>query len=234
MVEGDFSTNGNYFHHYQPVYNIESWNIIGFEGLVRTKEFYDPNRIFKKAKLQKKLFELDSGSILKASQTYINAGYHERYKNLFLNVFASTITNPLFYTFVNKIIDESPITSQQIILEINESEIYKPETLKEDIRLLKKMGIRIAIDDYGKGFSNFKTLIELQPDIIKLDKYFIEGIKDYEQKKKAISFISSYCQQSNIQLIVEGVEDSISLAILKSMGIKFAQGYLLGKPGLLQ
>jgi EAL domain-containing protein (putative c-di-GMP-specific phosphodiesterase class I) len=223
-----------FFHHYQPIYDIQTWRIVGYEGLFRTKNLINPEITFELARKNKKLYELDSRSVHKALLTYINAGHLLRHEMLFLNVFPSTLINPLFHTLLNTIINENSIHRQQIIFEINENDIVNLEKLKTAVDNLKKLGFRIAIDDFGKGLSSFHTVIELKPDFVKLDKYFVEEILLSEEKKDVIGYLLHFCQKFNSELIVEGIEENTCLAFLKSLGVRHAQGYLLGKPDLLK
>ncbi len=149
---------------------------------------------------------------------------------MFINVVPSTIINPPFFALVDKIINENHLNSQQIIFEINENEIFNFEKLKREIYRLKNLGIKIAIDDYGKGYSNLMSVLELHPDFIKLDKFFMEQIFESDQKKEIIHYMQRLCNKFDSKLIVEEVENPIELALLKDLGIKYAQGYLLGKP----
>lgn len=231
MLIEELIINNDFFHHYQPVYDIQDWRLIGHESLFRTENNTPPENVFNNAKIEKKLYELDSRSIHKACYTYAKAGYFSRCENLFLNVFPSTLTNPLFPTLVNKIINENGISSQQIILEINEEETYDFETTKKIILELKKLGIGIAIDDCGKGYSSLRSIIELYPDFVKLDKYFLKDIN--QQKIDVIKFLLQFCNKYDSQLIIEGIEDATILALLKSLGVQYAQGYLLGRPSSL-
>jgi EAL domain-containing protein (putative c-di-GMP-specific phosphodiesterase class I) len=223
----------NFFHHYQPIYDIQNNDIIGYEGLFRTFSNLKPEDVFLNAKRKKMLYELDSRSIHKATLSYINVGNSLRNKNLFLNVFPTTIENPWFYSLITKIINENHISSQQIILEINEGEIFNFKKLKESIERLKNLGIRIALDDCGKGQSSMKSIIELNPDFIKLDQYFADGLVKSLKKQNVLLFLLEYGKKFNSQLIVEGIEDEQSLRILKNIGIRYAQGFFLGKPSKL-
>jgi EAL domain-containing protein (putative c-di-GMP-specific phosphodiesterase class I) len=222
-----------FFHHYQPIYDIQDWKVVGYEGLFRTRALSTPEITFNIAKKNKKLYELDSRSIHKASQTFLKAGYFNRYRNLFINVFPSTIINPKFRTFIQQIINENAIKSQQLIFELNENEEVNYDILKKSISDLKNLGFLIAIDDFGKGSSSIKSIVELQADFIKLDRFFLEDLRNSEQKKDFISYLLHFCHKFNSKLIVEGVEDNASLAIIKSLGVQYAQGYLLGRPELL-
>lgn len=223
----------HFFHHYQPIYDIRSGKIVGYEGLFRTNDSLNPEIIFQRAKQLKLLYELDSRSIHEASVTYINAGYASRDERLFLNVFPSTLLHPSFHTLINQIIHKKGLSSRQIIFEINENEITDFERLKKEIFMLRNQGFRFAIDDLGKGNSTIQYIIEFNPDVVKLDKYFMIDFTNSLQKQTVVKYIFQYCEKFAIDLIVEGVEDHKSLALLKEMGIGYAQGYLLGKPALL-
>jgi EAL domain-containing protein (putative c-di-GMP-specific phosphodiesterase class I) len=225
------SIDDQFFHHYQPIYDIQRWEVFGYESLFRTGNSSSPEEAFNNAKIKKMLYELDSRSIHKASLSYAQAGYLTKYNHLFLNVFPSTLTNPLFPTFVNKIINENGFSCQQIILEINEGEIAELDIIKNVIIYLKNLGIAIAIDDFGKGNSSIKSLIELSPDFVKLDRYFMDDLT--EKKLDMIQYLLHFCKKHNSNLIIEGIEEKASLALLKSIGVQYAQGYLLGRPSIL-
>lgn len=224
---------GSIFHHYQRIYDIQEWNIIGHEGLLRTDKGLSPEVIFKEAREKGKLYELELLSIHKASKTYKDTGYSQQFRKLFLNVYPSTLSNVKFQTFVKEIMNENGIISQQLVFEINENEAVNYEKLIPAIAFFKDLGIEIAIDDFGQGSSSTRSIIELSPNYIKLDRYFLDGIKTCEQKQDVILNLNNYCQKYNIHIIAEGLENDISLSMLKYLGIRFAQGYLLGRPSLL-
>lgn len=226
-------SNEDFYHVYQPIYDIQNDVIFGYEGLFRTSSHLNPEDLFLIAKKKERLYELDSRSVHKALFTYMNVGGSLRSKNLFFNVFPTTITNPLFTTLINKIINDNHIPSQRLIMEINENEIVDFEETKKAINHLKNIGILIAIDDFGKGYSSLKSVIELEPDFVKLDKYFLEDLMKSEKKKYIIHSLLDYSEKFNTKLIAEGIEEEQSLLYLQNIGIKYAQGFLLGKPAPL-
>jgi len=230
----DFIKEEKFFHHFQPIFCLKTGNILGFEVLLRSNMYSNPEYIFQEAIKGNKLYELDSGSIHKAISTYNSAGLSKKDGKLFLNILPSTIVNPDFPYFLNKIMAENYLNSQEIILEISESEnIQDFDTFKTRILEIKKHGFLIAIDDIGHGYCNLKTIIELNPDYLKLDRYFSKELKSSKQKQSLISFFLNYCQEYKSQLILEGLEDELDMEMAKSLGIPIAQGYLLGKPALL-
>lgn len=218
------------FHHFQPIYNIQKWELIGYECLLRTSEESNPQKIFEQAIKMKKLYELDSRSIHKAFLTLNDARFSET-KKLFINVYPSTLCDQRFLSYLHKIINESNINCQQLIFEIIEAEqINDFNLIKEVLHELKMMRFNIAIDDVGKDFCTMKSIIEFEPDFIKLDGYFTEDLSKVKNKKILITHLNNLCKSINSKLIVEGVENEKDLASLKSIGVEYAQGYLLGRP----
>jgi EAL domain-containing protein (putative c-di-GMP-specific phosphodiesterase class I) len=229
-----------FYHVFQPIFDLQNMEVIGYEGLLRNNLYSNPEVIFQAAMEERQLFELDSRSIQKAVRTYSKGSGIKGY--LFLNVYPSTILNPSFLIFLNNIMLEKEKYSQlvnisyEIVLEIIESEEifnFNFMDFKDKIRQIKEYGLLIAIDDFGKGFDRFSLLIELESDFLKLDHYFAKDLFNSKQKQLAISLILDYCSNSSCSLILEGIESKLDLVAAKAINIPFAQGFLLGKPGLL-
>lgn len=222
---------GEFYHYYQPIYNIGYWKVVGYESFLRSKSGINPEAIFMKAKSEEQLYELDSWSIHKAAETYRKAGMLKKDELLFLNVFPSTIINPSFSSFINKIMNENMLESQQVVFEISESESnYHLEKFKNAIQQLKQQGFLIAVDDLGKDGSSLKLVIEIEPDFIKLDQYFSRKLHLSKEKQMIIKFLINYAEQFNTKLILEGIETPSEIAIAKALGVTYGQGFLLGRP----
>ncbi|OLO38169.1 hypothetical protein BTR23_11750 [Alkalihalophilus pseudofirmus] len=225
----------NFYHHFQPIYDLNNWRILGFEVLLRSKLFPNPEATFIEARKEKKLYELDSGSIHKAISTYRSAGLTKSKGKLFLNIFPSTLLHPNFPTFLNKIIADDVLHSQQIVLEISESEINnKIDELKQKVSVLKNLGFLIAIDDTGKGYSNAQSIVELDPDFLKLDRYFSKDLHLSKKKQSYIQLLNNYSVLNGCSVILEGIETPSELAVAKTLNIQYGQGFILGKPSLLE
>lgn len=223
-----------YYHHYQPLYNLTNGYRIGFEVLFRSGIFKNPEIPFQIARKVNRLYELETKSIHKAIFSYCTAGYATMEERLFINVFPSTITNPTFPTVMNKILTETQLKSQQIIFEINETEVV-PNTFsfKKGLSDLKKQGFLFAIDDVGRGSASLRAIIELEPNYVKMDRYFADNLSISTHKQEMIKSIMDYCKNINIHFILEGIENPSDLEVAKSLGVSYGQGYLLGKPSPL-
>lgn len=234
--------NEEFYHVFQPIYDIHNWCIIGYEALFRSSFSLNPTIMFEEAIEEKQLFELDSRSIQKAVRTYFSEGSGIK-GNLFLNVYPSTIIHPNFLKFLDIIMLEKEKHSQQvnipigIVLEISESEDISNiniQIFKDRIKTIKDNGILIGVDDIGKGFDPTQLLVEIEPNFLKLDHYFAKDLYQSKRKQLLIELYAKYCKELNCNLILEGIENELDLAAAKSMDIHFAQGYLLGRPGLLK
>jgi EAL domain-containing protein (putative c-di-GMP-specific phosphodiesterase class I) len=227
----NFIKNEEFNHNYQPIYNLNDWVVIGYEVFLTSKIFSNPEETFELARKRKRLYELDSRSIHKAIDTYIKAGFSKKHGRLFINVFPSTLQNENFQSFIIDIMCNLQVSCQQIVLEILKSEqIEDYSNIKKSMDSLKKQGFLFALDEYGKGNSDIKRILELDPDYIKLDRYFTVGLIKSREKQFVLKSVKEYCQTFGKQLILEGLELPEDLAFAKLSGITYGQGYALGKP----
>lgn len=122
---------------------------------------------------------------------------------------------------------------ERVVLEIVESEgIENFEQVQNFIRRVKAYGCKIAIDDFGSGYSNFVYLTKLHVDFIKIDGSLIKGIEEDPVKRVTVEAILKFAKSMKIQTIAEFVETEEDFAILRTIGVDFSQGYLFSKPSM--
>ncbi|PLS02227.1 EAL domain-containing protein [Neobacillus cucumis] len=122
----------------------------------------------------------------------------------------------------------------KIVLEITENNKFTvTQGILKRMETLKDKGLKIALDDFGKEYSNFKLVLDLEPDYIKLDKDFVKDLES-THSKNIIKGMLDFTRQTNISLIVEGVETEEQKEILLDIGVRYMQGYLLGKPKTIE
>jgi EAL domain-containing protein (putative c-di-GMP-specific phosphodiesterase class I) len=225
----------NKFHHvYQPLYVLDNWCIFGYEALIRCDLQPNPEILFRTAIEGKKLFQFDIASIMKAIITYKSSRYSESNANLFINVFSSTLLHPSFYAFLDQLLLQNEVIRNHVVFEIVESEeIYDYRPIREITFYLRDRGFRIAIDDFGKGYSSIEKVLELEPDFIKLDRFFSRNLSYSSNKQKLLSLLVDYCNNKT-RLILEGIETPEDLATAKFLGVHIGQGNILGKADVLQ
>ncbi len=95
---------------------------------------------------------------------------------------------------------------------------------------LRKKGMRLAIDDFGAGFSNIKYISDLTPDIVKLDRKLISGVKEGSRQFRLLESVVRLCKDMGARVVAEGIETPPELVLVERAGVDLCQGYLLGRP----
>lgn len=210
-------------HWFQPIYHLKTNKILGHEALLRDAATpqISPVDIFRDAEKNNFLASLDLISIKSAWNSFeIKSGF------IFINIFPSTLFEVDFLSWWDKHI---PPTTY-VVLELLENEpIRNWGGLKAIIKELQARNVKIAIDDMGAGYSFFQQWVELDADFIKLDRYFSKNLSTCQRKQKVVKSLIDLFSETT-EIIIEGVEQKEDLAVIKELGIPYAQGYLLGKP----
>jgi EAL domain-containing protein (putative c-di-GMP-specific phosphodiesterase class I) len=120
---------------------------------------------------------------------------------------------------------------KRLILEVTEMERIQDVTMtRKCLDHYRSRGILIALDDFGAGYNGLNTLIELRPDIVKLDIELIRGIDADQTRQIVVRSIIEMARKLAVRLIAEGVETEGEARMLRSLGIDLMQGYLFAKP----
>ena len=108
---------------------------------------------------------------------------------------------------------------------------YAP--LTEALDRLRAQGVRLAVDDAGTGYAGLSHILQVQPDIIKLDRFLITGAESDPARRALASSLVQFSTEIGAMLIAEGIETDVELAVLRDLGVTRGQGYLLARPGPL-
>lgn len=123
------------------------------------------------------------------------------------------------------------INPNRLLIEITEhTAVDNYEQLLGATDALRTLGFRIAIDDAGSGFSSMKHILELKPNVIKLDTALIRGIDDDPAKRALVLAMNAFAREIDSQIIVEGLETASEFETVRALGAEMAQGFFLGKP----
>ncbi len=95
---------------------------------------------------------------------------------------------------------------------------------------LRQLGIRVAVDDAGSGFSSLRHVISIAPDIIKLDQALIASIDRDQRRRTLATSLATFAAEIGSELVAEGIEREEELRVCEEIGIRFGQGFLLGRP----
>jgi len=222
--------NYNIVSYFQPIINNKTKTIDKYESLVRLIDEnenvlapYDFLQVAKNSgyynKITKRVLE-NSFKILKKINTDISINLS------ILDIEKDETRNMLFY-----LLEENKSHTKKIIFELLEDERVKDFTIvKNFIHEVKKLGVKIAIDDFGSGYSSFERLLEFEPDIIKIDGSLVRNIVHDDFSRNVVETIAVFAKKQQIKTVAEFVENEEIFNILNDIGIDYSQGYFFGKP----
>lgn len=228
---------GEFEIYLQPKYNLENDSIVGAEALARwnnknngivSPEIFIP--ILEKnkniVKLDMYMFEEVCKIISRWSKNNV------RLVPISINISKITVSeNDDFVIDLKNIIKKYDIDTKFLEIELTERTMFR-ETNKvvSIIKEIKKIGIKVSLDDFGAGYSSLNILKNIPIDIIKLDKLFLDKKDISEKGKIVIRNIINMANELDLEVVAEGVEFLEQSQFLKSVGCEVVQGYLYGKP----
>lgn len=217
---------------FQPIVNLAENRIVSYEALVRGANGEGAYQIFQQIK-EADLYRFDEECRVKAIELAATLGLP---CNLNLNLLPRGLeASP---TAISSTMDAAlryGIDADRIILEITESEIiHNFSNFVDTINRHRASGFKIAIDDFGAGYSGLNLLAEFQPNIIKIDIKLISGIENNGPKQAIVRGIARTCIDLGIDIVAEGVETLGECTWFREEGVDLFQGYLFGKPAFNQ
>lgn len=152
--------------------------------------------------------------------------------HLSLNVHAATLgQDDQFGARLIETAAANGFTPNQLVIEIVEqSSAWNSFGFARALDGLRKAGIRLAVDDVGTGHSNLQMVVEVQPDFLKLDRFFVAGAATCPVRRATLGAMTMLAASFGGAVVAEGVETSEDLAAVRAAGISLAQGYLLSPP----
>ena len=215
--------------YFQPIMNIQTGKIEKYESLMRIKDekgnILSPYEFLDIAKRSKAYPKLSSSLIKKSIEAFSVSPCEFSVNLSFLD-----ITNKTTTKFLLNLLETSGM-GPWMIFELLESEgIENYKEVMHFIEQVKSYGAKIAIDDFGSGYSNFERLVELHVDFIKIDGSLIKNIDQNDDMRIITKTIVNFAQELGIKTIAEYVHSEEVLNQVKILGVDFAQGYHIGKP----
>jgi EAL domain-containing protein (putative c-di-GMP-specific phosphodiesterase class I) len=218
---------------YQPIYDIETDRFVKFEALVRLidkekNRLISPNYFVDTIRSTYRYIKM-SRLVFKEVFTVLNQ-YEDVHVSLNLDLF--DLYNEELMDFINLELYNNRKVANRLTFEILEKhEIRDFAHVSLIFQKLKTYGSKIAIDDFGSGHSNYIYLIKLDIDILKLDGSLINALKeDPERAKVVLSSICALAKEQGYEVIAEFISDKELYEEVKKLGIRYVQGYYLGKP----
>lgn len=210
---------------HQPIYDLTDWHLIGHECLMRHKDDPErsPHELLARARAAGSTLELELHVAGKAIAT-LDPAHPDRF--IAINVSPETLASPA----LKRVIPEG--IASQLVIELNAQDTAAdPQAVRAAIETLKERAW-VAVSSKGAGFAGLQALVDLGPDIVKIDPDFLTGIATDTSRRALLKALVQFAAETGVTLIAQGVETRDDLQALRELGIRFAQGNILGKPAM--
>ncbi|OWA36839.1 hypothetical protein B9G55_01810 [Saccharibacillus sp. O16] len=222
--------------HYQLQQNIQNCGIVGVEALIRwnhpTLGFISPVEFIPVAEETGMIISIGEWVFREACLQqirWLRQGYGSL--RMSINVSPYQFQDELFVEKILHTLRETDVNPDQITLEVTESlAIGDVEKVSAQLRLLRETGIKLAIDDFGTGYASLKYLRTFEPNLLKIDRFFVDGIDRQAERGDMVEAIIAIGRSLNMEVLAEGVETEQQLQFLRAAGCDEVQGYLLSRP----
>ncbi|ARQ60005.1 MULTISPECIES: putative bifunctional diguanylate cyclase/phosphodiesterase [Rhizobium] len=151
--------------------------------------------------------------------------------NVSVNVSPGQFRNPAFTDYVRYVLKQTEIEASRITLEITEGYmIQNPQRTRQSIERLKGLGVKVALDDFGSGFSSIGYLRQFGFDRIKIDRSLVMGVNEDKRQREMLQATVALARSLDIPVTAEGIETEGQAVAMRLFGCDCLQGYLFGKP----
>ncbi|HSW04098.1 EAL domain-containing protein [Aquabacterium sp.] len=220
--------------HFQPIVSLADATVFGHEALVRTPPgvaWTNPDALFAAARREGVLIELEIACVRTAIRAWSERGCAGK---LFVNLSAAALLLALDQAsgqLPHGLIGGRGVAPASVVIELTEHEhVRDVDRLNAATTLLRQQGVGIALDDFGDGRSSLRLWSELKPEIVKIDKYFTHDLSTSGNKLQTFRALLHIAETFGTSLVAEGIETEAELRIVRDLGIRYGQGYALGRP----
>ncbi|NPA65372.1 MAG: EAL domain-containing protein [Epsilonproteobacteria bacterium] len=215
--------------YYQPIIDNKTQKVVKFETLARLfdedGEVLAPDQFLDISKRTKLYYLVTRKMIQSAFYMFENNEFE-----FSVNISKDDILNQETFDFILDTLKKSP-ASDRVIFEFLESDAIKEaDRIIEFVNEIRRYGARIAIDDFGSGYSNFSMIINMKVDFLKIDGSLISNIDTNPNSLLVVESIVDFSKKLGVEVIAEYVHSSTILSKVKKLGIEFSQGFYIDKP----
>ncbi|MCL4129556.1 UNVERIFIED_CONTAM: hypothetical protein GTU68_017352 [Idotea baltica] len=221
--------------YYQPKIDLSNDKVMGAEALIRWNHpvhgLVPPDTFIPLAE-ESGLINQVSDWVLKDAcdqlQRWNKAGHNLK---VAVNVSSKDIQEEGFTEKLRQMIEQYNISPKMLELEITESTLMEnPEELEGELNAMREMGLTLAIDDFGSGFSSLNYLKRLPVDVLKIDRMFIRDLDKDENDMAIVTGVVALATSMGLKTVAEGVETAEQYRLLQKLGCDTCQGYYFSKP----
>ncbi len=216
-------------YHFQPIVRADTGEIYSYEALMRAKDCrgVTPFHILKYAELTGRLNEIEQYTFLNILD-FVSEHREELGDRLvFINSMPSVKVAPEKSEEIDRRLSE---LADAVVVEMTEQSEFTDHDLDEVKERFHRLGVRIAVDDYGTGYSNVSNLLRYTPNYVKIDRMLLSGIESNPNKKHFVREIIDFCHDNDILALAEGVETFEELHTVILLGADLIQGYYTARP----
>ncbi|MEE3100155.1 MAG: EAL domain-containing protein, partial [Pseudomonadota bacterium] len=218
--------------HFQPQTDLATGDVTGFEALVRWRHpdrgLVPPSEFIPVAESTGLIRDLGAWVLREACRT---AAAWPRAYRVSVNVSPLQLAQPDYVETVQDALLAAGLDPSALELEVTEASLISDhERLLEVMQALKRLGVKVAMDDYGAGLASLNALRSFPFDRLKIDREFVDGMLSDPQAAAMVEATLLQARALGIPVLAEGVSDETHLAALRRYGCGEAQGYLFGRP----
>lgn len=219
--------------HYQPIIDVGTGSVVAFEALMRwqhpARGMLQPAEFIPLAEETGLIAALGRWGVrtacLQLRQWQEADGWPSRI-DMAVNVSTRELKSNEFVDSIADALSNAGLAAHSLVLEVTETVLLsEPEVASERLRALKETGVRIAIDDFGSGYSSLSYLTRLPVDVLKIDRALTATVAEGVAGSAVMEAALALGRHLGIQTIAEGVEDDAQLDQLRTMGCRLVQGF---------
>ncbi|HEX5927137.1 MAG TPA: EAL domain-containing protein [Baekduia sp.] len=217
----------------QPILDLATDEVVQHELLLRMREpngeIVGPGSYLQIAEEHNLIGDIDRWVIRRASRLAARGLPVE------LNVSGGSISDPELITHIEACLQETGADPALMVFEITETALVCDEEAgRHFVQRVHELGCKLALDDFGTGYGGFTYLKQLPVDYLKIDIEFVRDLRTSEASLHVVEAVVNLARGFGMHTVAEGVEDAETLSLLKTLGVDYAQGYHIARPGPLE
>lgn len=213
-------------YHFQPIVDAHNGNVVAYEALMRTEHF-KPARMLELGDKYNRLYDIEYATLFNCMRFLSEHQNAFSDRKLFINCIPSHLLTDSDY---NELLLTYESLLEKAVIEIIEQSDVLPEDLYRLHQRCAAAYAQIAIDDYGSGYANTMTLLQNNPNYVKIDRCLIEDICKDQKKQQLVSNVIEFAHDNQITVLAEGVEQEADLKTVIRLGVDLIQGFCVSRP----